>query len=80
MVALPPLSATGVGYGLLPIEGLLPMEGTRFGAPLQNLLVAIVALAVIVLVGRFVLSVGWKLLIVDGVIVAALYLLSLLGL
>ncbi|MEE6209418.1 hypothetical protein U3A55_04480 [Salarchaeum sp. III] len=50
------------------------------GSPLGNLLVAIVALLVIVLVGRFLLSVAWKLLLVAGVVVAALYLLSVLGL
>ncbi|GAA0646873.1 hypothetical protein [Salarchaeum japonicum] len=50
------------------------------GSPLGNLLVAIVALLVIVLVGRFLLSVAWKLLLVAGVVVAALYVLSILGL
>ncbi|MGB9987404.1 hypothetical protein [Salarchaeum japonicum] len=50
------------------------------GSPLGNLLVAIVALLVIVLVGRFLLSVAWKLLLVAGIVVAALYVLSVLGL
>ncbi|MFB6217861.1 MAG: hypothetical protein ABEH77_01590 [Halobacteriaceae archaeon] len=47
--------------------------------PLGKLLLAIVALAVIVLVGRIVLSVAWKLLLVAGVVVGAAYLLSLVG-
>jgi len=46
-------------------------------SPLGKLLVAIVALAVIVLVGRVVLSVAWKLLLIAGVVVAALYAVSL---
>ncbi|QDX40599.1 hypothetical protein [Salarchaeum sp. JOR-1] len=50
------------------------------GSPLGTLLVAIVALLVIVLVGRVLLSVAWKLLLVAGVVVAALYALSVLGL
>jgi hypothetical protein len=59
---------------------LLPLVGALGGVPLQNLLVAIVALAVIVLVGRFVLHVAWKLLVVAGVVVGLLYVLSLVGL
>lgn len=46
-------------------------------SPLGKLLVAIVALAVIVLVGRVVLSIAWKLLLIAGVVVAALYAVSL---
>ena len=45
--------------------------------PLGKLLVAIVALAVIVLVGRIVLSVAWKMLLIAGVVVAALYAVSM---
>ena len=47
--------------------------------PLRNLLVAIAVLAVVVLVGRVLLSVAWKLLLVAGVVVGALYALSLLA-
>lgn len=46
-------------------------------SPLGKLLVAIVALAVIVLVGRIVLSVAWKMLMIAGVVVAALYAISM---
>lgn len=45
--------------------------------PLRNLLVAIVVLAAVVLVGRVLLSVAWKLLLVAGVVVGVLYALSL---
>ena len=46
-------------------------------SPLGKLLVAIVALAVIVLVGRVVLSIAWKMLLIAGVVVAALYAISM---
>ncbi|WP_121822518.1 hypothetical protein [Halostella salina] len=55
---------------LLQLGGLLDSQ-------LGQLLAAIVALIVIVLVGRIVLSIAWKLLMVAGVVVAALYGASL---
>jgi len=47
------------------------------GSPLGNLLIAIVALLVVVLVGRFLLSVAWKLLLVAAVVVGVVYAISL---
>ncbi|USZ67675.1 hypothetical protein NGM10_13180 [Halorussus salilacus] len=41
--------------------------------PLGKLLAGLVVLAVVVLVGRIVLSVAWKLLLVAIVVVSALY-------
>jgi hypothetical protein len=41
--------------------------------PLGKLLVGLLALAVVVLVGRMVLSVAWKLLLVAIVVVGGLY-------
>ena len=41
--------------------------------PLGKLLVALILLAVVVLVGRLVLSVAWKLLLVAIVVVGAAY-------
>lgn len=49
---------------------------TQFG----RLLIALVAVAVIVLVGRFVLAVAWKLLWIAVIVVAAVFALSLFGL
>ncbi|UPV74908.1 hypothetical protein M0R89_02290 [Halorussus limi] len=43
------------------------------GTPLGQLLVGLVALAAIVLVGRVLLSVAWKLLLVAIVVVGGLY-------
>ncbi|GAB3691360.1 hypothetical protein GCM10028857_28650 [Salinarchaeum chitinilyticum] len=45
-----------------------------------RLLIALVVVALIVVVGRTVLSVAWKLLWIAIVVVAALFALSLLGL
>ena len=44
-----------------------------------GILGALVVLAVIVLVGRYVLSVAWRLITIGIVVVATLYILSLLG-
>jgi hypothetical protein len=54
--------------------------GGLFETQLGRLLVAIAVLAAVVLVGRVLLSVAWKILVVAGVVVAALYALSLLPL
>jgi len=54
---------------------LAPLLATGTG----RLLVALVVLALVVLVGRLVLSVAWKLLLVAIAVVAALYVVSLFG-
>ena len=54
--------------------------GGLLSTQLGQLLVAIVVLAVIVLVGRFVLHVAWRLLVIAGIVVALLYVLTALGL
>jgi len=61
---------------MLPLAQSAPLTGS----PLGNLFLAIVALAVIVLIGRLLLSVAWKILVVAGIAVAVLYGLSLLPL
>lgn len=40
---------------------------------------ALVALAAVILVGRFLLRMAWRLVVVGIVVVAALYVLGLLG-
>ncbi|MFB6270775.1 MAG: hypothetical protein ABEH83_12580 [Halobacterium sp.] len=59
--------------GLLAAAGPL---GGLLATPLGKLLVALVAITVIVLVGRFVLSVAWRLLVVATIVVAALWVVS----
>lgn len=54
--------------------------GGLTSSPLGTLLVALVAITAIVLVGRFVLSVAWKLLLVaTGLVAAAWAVTTLLG-
>lgn len=59
---------------------MLPLALSFPASPLGRLLVAIVVLAVVVLVGRVLLSVAWKILVVAAVVVGVLYGLSLLPL
>jgi hypothetical protein len=56
---------------LLAIGGLT-------GSPLGTLLLALVAIGVVVLVGRFVLSVAWKLIVLATVVVAGLWVVTTL--
>jgi hypothetical protein len=63
------LAASPLAAAPLALQGLL-------ATPLGKLLVALVAITVIVLVGRVVLSVAWKLLVVATIIVAGLWLVS----
>lgn len=44
-----------------------------------GLLSVLVVLAIVILVGRFVLSMAWRLVVIGIVVVAGLYALSLLG-
>jgi hypothetical protein len=51
--------------------------GGLVGGPLGQLLLAIVAVGVVVLVGRVVLSVAWRLVTIAAVVVGLLFLASL---
>jgi len=66
------LSFPGDGILMLPLQALGGLLGTQIG----QLLVALVVIAVVVLVGRFVLNVAWKLVLVATVIVGAIWLAS----
>lgn len=65
------LGSTMLALGALAALGL--------GSPVGTLGVAVVALLVVVLIGRFLLSVAWKVLLFAGVVIGALWVLSLLG-
>ena len=56
----------------------LPLFVGLLATPLGKLLIGLVALAAIVLVGRVVLSVAWKLLVVAIVVVGGLYTAGIL--
>lgn len=55
------------------------LAGSLPNDPLGQLFVAIVLMAAVVFVGRFVLSFAWKLLTLGAVVVGSLYALSLVG-
>jgi len=51
--------------------------GDLFGGPLGQLLLAIVAIGVVVVVGRVVLKIAWRLVTIAAVVVGLLLLASL---
>jgi hypothetical protein len=57
----------------------LAAVGGLTGSPLGTLLLALVAIGVVVLVGRFVLSVAWKLVVLATLVVAGLWVVSTLA-
>lgn len=59
--------------------GTLPLQAGVTGDPVAQLLIALVAIAILVVVGKFVLALAWRIITIGIVIVAALYLLSTLG-
>ncbi|MCD2200280.1 hypothetical protein LPA44_10285 [Halobacterium sp. KA-4] len=58
------------------LAALVLALGGLTSSPLGTLLVALVAITVIVLVGRFVLSVAWKLLVVATILVGAAWVVT----
>ena len=60
------------------VASFLPQAGP-LGSPLGQLLVALVAVALVIVVVKFVLSLAWRLVTIGVVVVAALYLLSTVG-
>mgnify|MGYP006275668121 CR=1 FL=1 len=74
MSVLSPLLATLSALLLqVPLQGPLP-DGI-----LGQAIIAIVAIAIVVVVGRIVLRIAWKLVIVAAVVVGLLWLLSVVG-
>lgn len=65
---------------MLAAWATLPLQlGGLLETQLGQLLVAVVAIGVVVLVGRIVLKVAWRLVTIAVVIIALLFLLSTLG-
>lgn len=62
------------------LAGLLaPVQAALLGSQVGQLLVALVAVALIIVVGKFALKLAWRLVTIGIVVVAAFYLLSTLG-
>lgn len=60
--------------------GTVPLQAGLAGDPAGQLLIALVAVAILVIVGKFVLSLAWRLISIGIVLVAIWFLLSTLGL
>ncbi|WP_418281129.1 hypothetical protein [Halorubrum sp. DTA98] len=59
--------------------GTLSLQAGITGDPVGQLLIALVVIALIVIVGKFVLSLAWRLISIGIVVVAIWFLLSTLG-
>lgn len=66
--------------GSAVLLGLVAQQAPKLGqlpaTPLEKLLVALVALALVVFIGRFVLGIAWKLVRIGIVVVGALWVVS----
>lgn len=60
------------------VEPAVILQGGVLPSP-EVLLVGLVALALVILVGRFILSIAWRLVIIALVAVAVLWLLGFVG-
>ena len=58
----------------------LPLQAGLLASQAGQLLVALVAVAIVIVVGKFVLKLAWRLVTIGIVLVAAFFLLSTLGL
>ena len=66
--------------GLESTAAALPLQlGGVPGQPLGRALAVIVAIAIVVLVGRIALKVAWRLVTIAAVVVGALVVLSFFG-
>jgi hypothetical protein len=64
---------------LAAIAASVPLQAGLFASQAGQLLLALVAVAIIILVGKFVLKLAWRLVTIGIVLVAAFFLLSTLG-
>ncbi len=74
MTVLTPTMESVIGAGLaLPQAGVL-------NDPMGQLLIALVAIALVIVVGKFLLSLAWRLITIAAVVVAVVFGLSVAGL
>ncbi|MFC7167741.1 hypothetical protein [Halospeciosus flavus] len=59
---------------LAPALALQPLQLAGFD--LTRLLIAVVAIGVVIFVGRFILSVAWKIVTIAAVVIGLLWLVS----
>ncbi|GAB3698530.1 hypothetical protein [Halorubrum pallidum] len=56
-----------------------PLQAGILASPTGQLLAALVAAAIVIVLGKFVLKLAWRLVTIGIVVVAAVYLLTVLG-
>ncbi|WP_144925751.1 hypothetical protein [Halorubrum salsamenti] len=64
---------------LAALAASVPLQAGILASQTGQLLVALVAIAVVIVLGKFVLKLAWRLVTIGIFVVAVLYLLSLLG-
>lgn len=64
---------------LAELASSLPLQAGLLASQAGQLLVALVAVAIIIVVGKFVLKLAWRLVTIGIVLVAAFFLLSTVG-
>lgn len=58
----------------------VPLQAGLLGSQMGQLLVGLVAVALVIIVGKFVLKLAWRLITIGIIVVAAFFLLSTVGL
>jgi len=64
---------------LAALAGSVPLQPGLLASQTGQLLVALVAVAVVIVLGKFVLKLAWRLVTIGIVVVAVFYLLTTLG-
>ena len=67
----------GVGTDMSLTSQMLLQMGGALGGPLGQLLLVIIAIGVVVVVGRIVLKIAWRLVTIAAVVVGLLLIASL---
>jgi len=76
MAALAPATAPAT---VADLGAVLPQTGV-LGEPVGQVLVALVVVALVIVVGKFLLSLAWRLITIAVVVVAVVFGLSVAGL
>ncbi|SEH51758.1 hypothetical protein SAMN05192561_10449 [Halopenitus malekzadehii] len=76
---LPAAETAAVDSELTATAGSLLLQPGFASTPLRQILIALVAAAIVIVVGRIVLAIAWKLVTIAAVVVALLLLLSTSG-
>jgi len=64
---------------LTALSTSLPLQAGLLGTQMGQLLVALILVALVIIVGKFVLKLAWRLITIGIVVVAVLFLLSTVG-